>query len=477
MNSKDVLRKLYKLKKTMPDLMIKELSYGLFSTVYVVAIETVCSTDRINDFILKFFGNKRNSAKKNININKDLQQFVPGINKKTIKDFDNLLYFLFSGFTVIIYDETFLAFETRASIDRGVNPPTSEPVTRGPKDSFNENYNTNLGLIRKRVKSKDLIIEELTVGRESKSKVAVIYMGNICDINVANKIIKDIEDIDIDGVFDINYIKELIRNQNYTFFPTMIVSEKPDDTCKNILDGKIIVMMENSPEVLLLPTFFINFFQNNEDYYRKPFFVSFVRIIRILSFFISIILPALFLSLLTYDQEILPTSLIINFAAQRNNIPFPTIVELCILLFVFEIIYEGDARTPSSSSTSLSILGALVLGDAAVNAGLISPIVVIVVAITSISSLLSVFQEMQTPIRFWRYMLLIFVLFFGIVGLGVGCTLLLINLCTIESYGKSYLSPFVPFDLQAQGNAVIRRNLRHLKFRKSYLSNNHVRKG
>ena len=163
MNSKDVLRKLYKLKKTMPDLMIKELSYGLFSTVYVVAIETVCSTDRINDFILKFFGNKRNSAKKNININKDLQQFVPGINKKTIKDFDNLLYFLFSGFTVIIYDKTFLAFETRASIDRGVNPPTSEPVTRGPKDSFNENYNTNLGLIRKRVKSKDLIIEDTTI--------------------------------------------------------------------------------------------------------------------------------------------------------------------------------------------------------------------------------------------------------------------------------------------------------------------------
>ena len=231
-------------------------------------------------------------------------------------------------------------------------------------------------------------------------------------------------------------------------------------------------MMENSPEVLLLPTFFINFFQNNEDYYRKPFFATFVRIIRILSFFTSIILPALFLSLLTYDQEILPTSLMINFAAQRNNIPFPTIVELCILLFIFEIIYEGDARTPSSSSTSLSILGALVLGDAAVNAGLISPIVVIVVAISSITSLLSVFQEMQTPIRFWRYMLLIFVLVFGIVGFCVGCTLLLINLCTIESYGKSYLSPFAPFDLQAQGNAVIRRNLRHLKFRKSYLSNN-----
>lgn len=477
MNSKDVIKKLYELKKNMPDLLIKELNYGLFSTVYIVAFETVCSTDRINDFILKFFGNKRNSSKKNINIDKDLEEFVPGINKKPIKDFDNLLYFLFSGFTVIIHDSTILAYETRASIDRGVNPPTSEPVTRGPKDSFNENYNINLGLIRKRIKSKELVVNEITVGRESKSKVAVIYMENICDKNVASKIISDIESIDIDGVFDVNYIKELIRNQNYTFFPTMIVTEKPDDTSKNLVDGKIIVMMENSPEVLLLPTFFIDFFQNNEDYYRKPFFVSFVRIIRILSFFVSIILPALFLSLLTYDQEILPTTLLINFASQRNNIPFPTVVELLILLFVFEIIYEGDARTPSSSSTSLSILGALVLGDAAVNAGLISPIVVIVVAISSISSLLSVFQEMQTPIRFWRYTLLVFVLLFGIVGFSVGVTLLIINLCTVESYGKSYLSPFVPFDLKSQSNAIIRRNLRHLKYRKPYLSNNSIRKG
>lgn len=467
METNQILKKLTKLQKKMPDLIIKKIDSGLFKYLYIVTIETVSSSDKINDFILKYFSQKNKSI-----------DFIPSINQKEVKDFDNLLYLLFCGYTIVIDGKNFYAFETKANIDRGVNEPTSEPVTRGPKDSFNENYNTNLGLIRRRIKSENLVIKDFIVGRETKNKVSIIYMDNICDKKVVDKLSKDIENIDIDGVFDTNYIRELIKNKNYTFFPTLINSEKPDDTSKALIDGKIVLMSENSPDIILLPTFFIDFFHTGEDYYRKPFYVSFVRIIRILSFFTSICLPAFFLSLITYNQEIIPTNLLINFAAQRSKVPFPALIELTLLLFIFEIIYEGDARTPSSRGTSLSILGALVLGDAAVNAGLISPIMVIVVAISSMSSLITIFQEMQSSIRFWRYLLMIFVTFFGIVGFYVGCTMLIINLCTVESYGKPYLLPFAPFDLKAQSNALIRRKLSNIKYRKSYLTKkNIVRKG
>lgn len=470
MEVKRIIEKLTKLKETMPDLIIKKMDFGIFKSVYIITISTISSSDRINDYILKYFGNKSTSKNSNINISKEISDFVPAINKKDIKDFDELLYYLFNGFTVIIHNKTYLCFETKANIDRGVTEPTSEPVTKGPKDSFNENYNTNIGLIRKRIKSKYLIIKEIIVGKESKTKVAVIYMENICDTSVAEEIIEDIKNIDIDGITDISNIKELIDLKNHTLFPTIINSEKPDDTSRVLLDGKIIITMENSPNILFLPTFFIDFFQNGEDYYGKTFFISFVRIIRIISYFTSILLPGLFLALITYNQEIIPTSLLINFASQRNNVPFPALVEITILFIIFEIIYEGDARTPYSRGTSLSILGALVLGESAVNAGLISQIMLIVVAISSMSSLIIVFQDMQSSIRFWRYLTMLFVTLFGIVGFYISCTLLTINLCTIESYGKPYLLPFAPFDLKSQSDALIRKSINNIKYRKPYLS-------
>ena len=474
MDTSNIIKNLYKLKETMPDLIIKKINYGILKDIYIITIDTVSSGDRINDFILKYFGNKNTSNNKNNKLKKEITDYVPAINEKEPKDYNELLEYLFNGFTALIHKNNMYCFETKASIDRGVTEPSSEPVTRGPKDSFNENYNTNIGLIRKRIKSKNLCIKELIVGKESKTKVAVFYMDNICDINVANNIIKDIENINIDGVLDTSYIKELIKNQNHTLFPTMINSEKPDDTSKALLDGKIVVMMENSPNVILLPTFFIDFFQNGEDFYRKPFFISFVRIIRLLSFYISIFLPGFFLALLTYNQEIIPTSLLINFAAQRNNVPFPALIELTLLLVIFEIIYEGDARTPSSRGTSLSILGALVLGESAVSAGLISQIMVIVVAISSMSSLITIFQEMQSSIRFWRYLTMILVTLFGIIGFYVSAALLLINLCTIKSYEKPYLLPFAPFDKESQNNALIRRNLKKIKYRKRYLAKKNI---
>lgn len=475
MNSNSIIKKLYNIKKDMPDLIIKKIKVSLFKYVYIISNESVSSADRVNNFILKYFSNKSILSNKVLNnLKKEIEENVPSINFKIVTDENNLLNLLFSGFTIIICKDTIVAYETRADLDRGVTEPTSEPVVRGPKDSFTENYNKNMGLIRKRIKSENLCLEEVTIGRESNSKVGILYMKNICEEELVNNIKDKLNSIDIDGILDVNYLKTFLDHDNITFFPTLLYTEKPDDASRYLLDGRVIITMENSPSVIVTPTFFIDFFHNSEDYYHKAFFSSFMRIVRFLAFILAIITPAFFIAIISYDPEILPVSLLINFSVQRSNVPFPVIIEAFILLFTFELLYEGDSRTPSSRGTSLSILGALVLGDAAVNAGLISPIMVIVVAISSISSLVFVYYDMQGSIRFWRYLLMGLSGIFGIIGFIMGTLLLVINLCAIKTFGKPYTLPIFPFLPKEQGNAIIRKDITKLNKRQSYITKKNI---
>lgn len=243
---------------------------------------------------------------------------------------------------------------------------------------------------------------------------------------------------------DTYYIKSLINKENKTLFPTIKSTERPDTVAKSLTEGKICIMCENSCNVLIIPTLFIDFFYNDEDNYQKNIYVKFVKIIRILAFFTSILAPGIYLSLITYDQQILPTSLLMNFSLQRATVPFPALIEAFVLMFTFELLYEADALTPSSRGTSLSILGALVLGDAAVNAGVISPIMVIVVAITAISSIFFIYYDFQSFIRFYRYLLMIMASFFGIIGILFGTLIIITNLCNIKSFGKPFMIPITP---------------------------------
>ncbi len=476
MNTKDILKDLKILQQKQPDLIIRDIKVGLFKHAYIVVNQSVSSGDRVNDFVLKYFSSK-NIFGSNVlkNLRKRIEENIPSINYVPVDSKDKLLELLFSGFTIVMYDNSISAYETRGELDRGVNIPQSEPVIRGPKDSFTENYNANLGLMRKRIKSEHLVLKEITVGRETKSKVGIIYMDNICEDDLVESVKSSLESIDIDGIMDVNNFKSFVEQKNVTFFPTVLYTEKPDDACRFLLEGRVIVTMDNSPSVLIAPTFFMDFFQNSEDYYHKPFFATFMRIVRFFSFFLSILTPAFFVAIITYDQEILPVSLLINFAEQRNSVPFPVIIEAFLLMFTFELLYEGDARTPSNRGTSLSILGALVLGDAAVNAGLVSPVMVIVVSVSAISSLVFIYYDMQGSIRFWRYLMMILAALFGIVGFVMGLMLLLINLCSVKTFGKPYTLPMMPFIKEAQGNALFKTVMSKMKKRPSYLTKNVVR--
>lgn len=432
-------------KKTyMPDLQIKEILTNLYK-LYVINIQTVSNSSLSNSFILDYLS-KRSLLKNEMfsSLKKDLLNHIPSISFIEIKE-NAVMEYLFNGFTILIYNEEIIAIETKASLDRAVSEPTSEPTIKGPKDAFNENYNTNIGLIRKRIKSENLYIEELTMGSVTKTKVSIMYMNNIVDKELLKDVISKIKDIKTDKILDTYYIKELIKNENKTIIPTIKSTEKPDNVAKCLTEGKICILTENSSNVLIIPTFFIEYFYNSEDNYQKKVYVGFVKFIRILALLITIFAPAIYLSLITYDQQMLPTSLLINFSLQRSGVPFPALIEAFLLMITFELLYEADALTPTTRGTSLSILGALVLGDAAVSAGIVSPIMVIVVAITAISSIFFAFQDFQSSIRLYRYLMMILSCFFGIVGIVFGFLFILTKLCSIKSFNKPFIISFETF--------------------------------
>ena len=438
-----IIDELYNSKNYMPDLQIKEISFNL-GKIYIINIQTVSSSTLSNDFILNYLSN-RSLFKNGIisNLKDDIKNHVPSINFISIKE-KEIYDYLFNGFTIIIYKNEIFAIETKANLDRSITEPTSEPTIKGPKDSFNENYNTNLGLIRKRIKDKNLYINELTLGSKTKTKISIIYMNNIVDKELLSDVINKITTIKSDKILDTYYIKELIKKENNSIFPTIKSTEKPDTVCKSLTEGKICILSENSNNLLIIPTFFVDYFYNNEDNYQKKLFAKFVKIVRMFALFITIFAPSIYLSLITYDQQMIPTDLLINFSLQRSGVPFPALIEAFLLLFTFELIYEADQLSPTKSGTSLSILGALVLGDAAVSAGIVSPIMVIVIAITSICSIFFSYQDFQSFIRLYRYMLMLLSSVFGIIGILFGFMIIITNLCNIKTFGKPFLIPFSP---------------------------------
>lgn len=435
----NIINKLYKSLKHNPDLQIKKINI-LNNYIFIINLQSVSSSESTNNYILKYFSN-RNTFQSINSLKIDILNNIPSISYKNICESDVYNY-LFNGFTILIYKNEIIAFETKNSLDRSITEPTSEPTVKGPKDSFNENYNTNIGLIRKRIKNENLYFDEITLGKNSNTKISIIYMNDIVDKKLLSNVKNKIKSIENDKVFDTYYIKELIKNENNGLIPTIKSTEKPSVISKSLCEGKICILSENSNSVLIIPTFFIDYFYNDEDNYQKKFFAYFVKIIRLIALFITIFAPSIYLSLITYDEAMLPTDFLINFSLQRSGVPFPALVEAFILMITFELLYEADALTPTTRGTSLSILGALVLGDAAVNAGIVSPIMVIVVAITAISSILFTYQDFQSFIRFYRYSIMLLSSIFGMIGLFFGFLFLITNICSIKTFNKPFLITF-----------------------------------
>ena len=453
-----MIEKLKKDTNQADDIIYKEIKIK-DQTITIIYSEVLASSENISRFILKDISH---IIEEKLLGNEDLFSYLynnlPGHNRKEVKDYKDLVSKLFNGFTIIyLSDSEVFCFETRAGLDRGINTVDSELYIRGPKDSFTENFNKNLGLIRRRIKSEALWLENFMIGKQTQTKVAVCYMNNIADKKLIDHVTSKLKKINIDGIIDSGYLKKYLVEKN-SIFPTIITTERPDLVSMALLEGKCCVIVDNSPYVLIMPCFFIDLFHTPDDYYQKAVNISFIRVIRVLAFLISIFIPAYYIAITTHNHDSVTTDLLLNFLAQRSTVPFPALVEALIMTISFEILRESDMRMASTMGTAVSILGGLVLGDAAVSAGIISPIMILVVAISAISGLAFTSIELTSAIRFWRIFLMILAAALGIYGIFLGLILLVTKLASINSFEMPYLAPFAPFVKEEQKDAILKIN-------------------
>ena len=465
----DYLKRIEKDFNSFDDLIIKELSIEN-SKLTILSIDTIVNNFNINDFILK----KLTTITKTSDLTTFLINNLPCNNIQKVHNYQDICNLLVNAFTIIIVNnQEVLSIETIGDLSRGITTSEYEKTITGPKDSFNENINTNIGLLRKRIKSNNLKLENITIGKYTNTRIGIMYIDTICKPEIKKQIKEKLQQINIDGIIDSAYLKKYLT-KSHSLFPTIKSTERPDVASQALLEGKIVIITDNSPDILILPSFFIDYFHTSDDYYQKHFNITFIRIVRLCAFLLAILLPAYYIAITTYNVDFIPINLLVNFVSQRSSVPFPAFIEALIMIISFEILRESDMRIPSTQGTAISILGGLVLGDAAVSAGIISPIMIIVVAISAISGLVFQSVEVVNAIRFWRFILIILSSLFGLYGIFLGIMLIIINLSDTQSLDKDYLYPFAPINLKEQKDGFIKTNEK-VSFRNPLLSNNHIR--
>lgn len=421
-----------------PDLKIKEINKNLTTSIYVLFIETVCDSNKVNDYILKNL--TRYKSSKNLNSN------TPGPNTVFIKNYNDIETYITSGFAIVIENDTILAIEVRAEINRSIPSSTREPSIFGPEDAFNENYQVNMGLIKRRIKTNTYKSEEITIGKRTKTMISINYLEDVCKEENLIKVKNKLQNIDIDGIIDVGTLINYIESENKSVFPTIKRTERPDVAATAILEGKIVILMDTSPFAIILPTFLADFINPISDNYVKSINVLFLKILRMCCFFLSMATPGIFIAITNYNQETIPADLLVNFSIQQSGVPFPGIVELLIMLIICDILRESDLRFPSNFGSTISILGALIIGEAAVNAGIVSPIMIIITSLTFISSLIFTDLEINNALRYYRYLFLFFASFLGLYGIFLCTTLFLINVISLKSLNSPYFAPLAPFN-------------------------------
>lgn len=468
------------------DLTIRQFNLGINSDSRAAMIYINGLVDKrfVQDFMLEISNNivdvDRSTFMKK-NLLEYLMSFPLSAGEvKEVFSLEKIILDILLGSTIIMLEgyEKSISINTSHSEGRKVEMPTSQPVIRGPKEGFVEDIGVNLSLIRKRVKDKNLRIEKYLIGRITKTDVRLVYIKGIADEKIVEEARVRLGRIDIDGILDSGYIEELIKDEPYTPFPTIFSTERPDTLVADLLEGRVAIAVDGSPFILTAPSVLIQFFQASEDYYDYFITSSFIRMLRYLAYLLTMLTPALYIAMTTFHQEMLPTPLLISIAAQREGIPFPVFIEIFIMEIAFEIIRESSTRMPRTVGSTISIVGVLVIGQAAVEAGIISAFVVITVSLTAISSFATPDNNMALSARLLRFAFIILSVTFGLYGIVMGLIVLTLHLCSLRSFGVPYTSPISPFVGYEMKDSIFRALIWKTKLRpKSISKENLVRQG
>jgi len=387
---------------------------------------------------------------------------------------NDIVVAILRGDTAIFFEdeEKVLIVSSKGFETRGIEEPEAEKILRGPKEGFTECLSINLSLIRRKIVSNDMKIVSRELGRRTKTKIAICYMDSLVNKNILKELNRRLDKIDINAILDSNYICELIKDGTYTPFKTIGLTERPDSVASKLLEGRIALLVEGSPSVLTLPFLFLENFQTTDDYYLNYIYASFNRLIRFIGFFITILTPALYLSLVTFHRELIPTDLALSISQSRSDVPLPTIVELLILLLVFELIRESSLRTHSNVIQSISIVGALVIGQSAVEARFISAPMVIVIALTAITELLN--PKIKGAAILIRLIFILAAFFIGAFGIILTTIVVLTHVFSLKSFGIVYTSQTYSFRLQELKDFYIRAPWGKQKTTPKFIANDTV---
>ncbi|MBS3976149.1 MAG: spore germination protein [Syntrophomonadaceae bacterium] len=444
------IRLLKDLFGNVSDLMVRNLEITPTEvTGAVVWIDSLVDTKIISDHVLRPL------------ISLKTRDQVEGIGLPTLLEFKNsitaagtfesasmqqVVAGLLDGKAVVFMDQSLQAFLITAPgfRERSVEEPVTEVVVRGSREGFTESLKTNTGLVRKRLKTPHLRVETLVLGRQTNTRVNLLYLANIANPSVVAEARDRISRIQVDGVIESGYIEEMIEDAPFTLFPTIDNTERPDTLVAQLLEGRVGIMIDGTPFALTAPVVFWQYLQSSEDYYLRYPMASFIRILRYMAFLASLLLPSFYVAAVTFHQEMIPTPLLIATAAAREGVPFPPVLEALLMELTFEALREAGVRMPRPIGQAVSIVGALILGEAAIAAGIVSSSMVITVAGTAIASFVIPSPDAAIATRLLRFPMLLLAGTIGLFGILWGTIFMHIHLCTLRSFGVPYLSPVFP---------------------------------
>lgn len=351
---------------------------------------------------------------------------------------------------------------------RSVAEPVAENVVRGPRQGFTEEIGSNISLVRRKIKTTKLKTKYLEIGVQTRTSVAVVFVDGLAAPSLVAEVFRRLEALRIDGVLESAYIEELIRDSPNSLLPTIGSTERPDIVAARLLEGRVAILVDGTPFVLTVPFLFLEAFQANEDYYKSWLSGSFDRLLRYLCFFLTVFTPALYISLINYHPQLIPTELILSISSARANVPFPSVVEAAAMTLMFEILREGGIRLPQPVGQAISIVGAVVLGDAAVSANLVSAPMIIIVGITAVSGF--VVPRLQDSAVLLRMIFLLLAAILGLYGILFATIGLVIQLASMESFGVPYLSSLTSFSVQDSKDTLVRAPQSSMIKRPKFLS-------
>ncbi|NOU78129.1 spore germination protein [Paenibacillus sp. LMG 31459] len=353
------------------------------------------------------------------------------------------------------YDEA-LALAIQGYEKRSIGETKTETVIRGPQEAFTDDLRTNITMIRRKMKDERLRIVTRSVGQVTQTDVSILYIEGLADEPVLDRIAEMFDEIGLKMVLEGEYIEEYLQGNKYTVFPTILNTERPDSITAGLAEGRVAIIVDGTPFAMIVPSLFIDFIQSAEDSYQPYLFSSLVRVLRLAAVIISVFAPGLYIAITTFHQDLLPTRLLLSIMFQREGVPFPAFVEATLMEITFEIIREAGIRMPRNIGQAVSIVGTLIVGQAAVDAGIVSAGMVIVVAITGISSFVIPAYNMSISIRMIRFLFMGAAASFGIYGITVGFLILVVHLCSLQSVGIPYMRPYAPYLRKEQADGVFR---------------------